>query len=216
MAGGSFFFPGICVHIAQLRKIAGLGAEAEVLSAAPAALDADLDGPLPQQASQKHGRILFAPEHDAAALSDACELPSAPALAYLYVELGAAQKLAPKYASESERGARAVYLKVGLQQVSALDLKALVINSVLEFDKGAAGRTIRLLRRERGLSQEVLSGFAGIARTHLTMIENGTKQANFETIWRIALALDLRPSQLVEQIERECLAPGSTAADAKK
>ncbi len=87
---------------------------------------------------------------------------------------------------------------------------------MLEFDKGAAGRTIRSLRRERGLSQEVLSGFAGIARTHLTMIENGTKQANFETIWRIALALDLRPSQLVEQIERECLAPGSTEADAKK
>lgn len=86
----------------------------------------------------------------------------------------------------------------------------------MEFDKGAAGRTIRLLRRERGLSQEVLSGFAGIARTHLTMIENGTKQANFETIWRIALALDLRPSQLVEQNERECLAPGSTEADAKK
>lgn len=42
----------------------------------------------------------------------------------------------------------------------------------MEFDKGAAGRTIRSLRRERGLSQEVLSGFAGIARTHLTMIEN--------------------------------------------
>ena len=36
-----------------------------------------------------------------------------------------------------------------------------------------------------------------------TMIENGTKQANFETIWRIALALDLRPSQLVEQIEQK-------------
>lgn len=86
----------------------------------------------------------------------------------------------------------------------------------MEFDKGAAGRTIRSLRRERGLSQEVLSGFAGIARTHLTMIENGTKQANFETIWRIALALGLRPSQLVEQIERECLALGSTEADAKK
>ena len=86
----------------------------------------------------------------------------------------------------------------------------------MEFDNRAAGRAIRSLRRERGLSQEVLSGFAGIARTHLTMIESGTKQANFETIWRIALALEMRPSQLVEQIERECLAPGSTAADTKK
>lgn len=75
----------------------------------------------------------------------------------------------------------------------------------MEFDSRAAGRAIRSLRRERGLSQEVLSGFAGIARTHLTMIESGTKQANFETIWRIALALELRPSQLVEYIERECM-----------
>ena len=78
------------------------------------------------------------------------------------------------------------------------------------------GQAIAFFRKKKGISQEVLSGFAGIARTHLTMIENGTKQANFETIWRIALALDLRPSQLVEQIERECLAPGSTEADAKK
>lgn len=52
----------------------------------------------------------------------------------------------------------------------------------MEFDSRAAGRAIRSLRRERGLSQEVLSGFAGIARTHLTMIGNGTEQADFETI----------------------------------
>lgn len=48
-----------------------------------------------------------------------------------------------------------------------------------------------------------MSGLAGIARTHLTMIENGGKQANFETIWRIALALDMRPSELVRRIEQE-------------
>ena len=76
----------------------------------------------------------------------------------------------------------------------------------MEFNNRAVGQAIRKLRQARGLSQEVLSGFAGIARTHLTMIENGTKRANFETIWRIALALELRPSQLVEYIERECAA----------
>ena len=59
------------------------------------------------------------------------------------------------------------------------------------------------LRKEKGISQDVLSGFAGIARTHLTMIENGTKQANFETLWKIALALDIRPSELVARIEEE-------------
>ena len=73
----------------------------------------------------------------------------------------------------------------------------------MQFDNKAVGRAIRGLRKEKGLSQDVLSGFAGIARTHLTMIENGTKQANFETLWRIARALDLRPSELVGRIENE-------------
>ena len=73
----------------------------------------------------------------------------------------------------------------------------------VSFDNGAVGAAIRRLRKERGLSQEVLSGLAGIARTHLTMIESGTKQANFETLWRIAGALNMRPSELVAQIEAQ-------------
>ena len=64
----------------------------------------------------------------------------------------------------------------------------------MQFDNFAVGKAIRDLRKEKGISQDVLSGFAGIARTHLTMIENGTKQANFETLWGIALALDIRPA----------------------
>ena len=73
----------------------------------------------------------------------------------------------------------------------------------MQFNNFAVGKAIRDLRKEKGVSQDVLSGFAGIARTHLTMIENGTKQANFETLWKIALALDIRPSELVARIERE-------------
>lgn len=76
----------------------------------------------------------------------------------------------------------------------------------MQFDNAAVGRTIRALRREKGISQDVLSGLAGIGRTHLTMIENGNKQANFETLWKLALALDLRPSELVARIEREARA----------
>ena len=71
----------------------------------------------------------------------------------------------------------------------------------MQFDNHAIGQTIRTLRKAQGISQDVLSGFAGIARTHLSMIENGTKQANFETIWRIAAALEMRPSDLVAKIE---------------
>ena len=72
----------------------------------------------------------------------------------------------------------------------------------MQFDNSEVGKTIRVLRKEKGLSQDVLSGLAGIARTHLTMIENGSKQANFETLWRLATALGMRPSELVAQIER--------------
>ena len=69
------------------------------------------------------------------------------------------------------------------------------------FEYAVLGETIRALRKEKGLSQEVLSGLAGIARTHLTMIENGTMKATIDTICKIAQALDLRPSELFEMVE---------------
>lgn len=53
------------------------------------------------------------------------------------------------------------------------------------------------------MTQELLSGLAGIARSHLSIIENGTKQPNSETIWRVAIALDMKPSELVALIEAE-------------
>jgi transcriptional regulator with XRE-family HTH domain len=74
---------------------------------------------------------------------------------------------------------------------------------VIEYDRYAVGRVIRQLRKERGLSQKVFSGLCGLARSHVAMIERGTKQANFETLWKIANACGILPSQLVEQIERE-------------
>ena len=72
----------------------------------------------------------------------------------------------------------------------------------MDFDRHIAGTVIRRLRNERGMSQELLSGLAGIARSHLSMIETGSKQPNFETLWRIAGALEMRPSELVAAIEQ--------------
>lgn len=73
----------------------------------------------------------------------------------------------------------------------------------MQFDNQAVGIVIQRLRNERGMTQELLSGLAGIARSHLSMIENGSKHPNFETIWRIAYALELQPSDLVHEIEKE-------------
>jgi len=76
---------------------------------------------------------------------------------------------------------------------------------MIEFNRLAAGKVIRRLRKERNLSQEVFSGFADIARSHLAMIEGGSKQPNFETIWRIANAFNMPPHELVKRIELEAV-----------
>lgn len=73
----------------------------------------------------------------------------------------------------------------------------------MQYDNDIVRYTIRRLRKQRKLSQEALSGLAGIGRTHLTMIESGRKQANFETIWKIAIAMNMQPSDYVKQIEFE-------------
>lgn len=71
----------------------------------------------------------------------------------------------------------------------------------MQFDNVSIGKTIRQMRIQRKISQETLSGLTGIGRTHLTMIENGTKKANFETIWRLATAFGIAPHELVQKIE---------------
>lgn len=57
---------------------------------------------------------------------------------------------------------------------------------MISYDSRITGKIIRELRIKQGLSQEGLSGLAGIARTHLAMIENEEKNANVDTLWRIA------------------------------
>lgn len=73
----------------------------------------------------------------------------------------------------------------------------------MPYNSQITGRIIRDLRRQRGWSQEVLSGLAGIARSHLSEIENGEKNANVDTLWRIAEALGIRMSELMRRVEGE-------------
>ena len=73
----------------------------------------------------------------------------------------------------------------------------------MEYTPALIGRTIRQLRRARRQSQEVLSGLAGIERSHLAKIERGTKAANIETLARIARAFDMKLSELFALIEQD-------------
>ena len=73
----------------------------------------------------------------------------------------------------------------------------------MPYNSQITGRIIRDLRRRKGWSQEVLSGLAGIARSHLSEIETGEKNATVDTLWRIAEALGIRMSELMRRVEEE-------------
>ncbi len=71
------------------------------------------------------------------------------------------------------------------------------------LDSVAVGRVIQSVREKKGLSQEVVSGLADIGRTHLSAIERGVRKPTIETFFRIADAMDIKPSALMKLIEEE-------------
>lgn len=71
------------------------------------------------------------------------------------------------------------------------------------LDANVVGRVIQQVREEQKKSQEVISGLAGIGRTHLSAIERGERRPTLETFWKISEALNMKPSALLARIERE-------------
>ena len=72
----------------------------------------------------------------------------------------------------------------------------------MQYNHFITGRIIRELREQQGLTQEVLSGLAGVSRSHLAEIETGHTNANVETLWRISDALGMRMSDLIRMVEQ--------------
>ena len=71
------------------------------------------------------------------------------------------------------------------------------------YEHRITGRMIQMLRKKKGLTQEVLSGLAGIPRGHLGMIETGTVNPTVETLWKISETLGIRLSDLFRRVEEE-------------
>ncbi|MBR7181915.1 MAG: helix-turn-helix transcriptional regulator [Clostridia bacterium] len=63
------------------------------------------------------------------------------------------------------------------------------------------GEVIAHFRKQKKMSQEVLSGFADIGRTHLSAIERGERKPTLETLYRINCALEMSMSEIVKEIE---------------
>lgn len=71
----------------------------------------------------------------------------------------------------------------------------------------AFGMILRQLRQEAGLTQEALGFEADLRRTYVSILELGQQQPSLTTILKLAKALNMTGSALVEMIESELTAP---------
>ncbi len=69
----------------------------------------------------------------------------------------------------------------------------------------AFGRVLRKLRRERGVSQEALALEADLQRNYISLIERGINQPTITTIFKLAAALNLHPSEMIAKVEVETI-----------
>jgi transcriptional regulator with XRE-family HTH domain len=65
----------------------------------------------------------------------------------------------------------------------------------------ALGLAIRQLRRASGISQEAFAASCGLHRTYIGGIERGERNVSFANLLRIADALGVRPSGLLDRYE---------------
>jgi len=64
------------------------------------------------------------------------------------------------------------------------------------------GHVLRQFRRERGLSQEELAFESGYHRTYISLLERGKKSPSLKTIFQLAKALNIEPSEIIDRIQK--------------
>lgn len=62
-------------------------------------------------------------------------------------------------------------------------------------------RNLRLIRQDRGLSQEALADLTGLDRTYISSLERGRYNASIKTIEILATALEVAPPRFLETSE---------------
>lgn len=63
------------------------------------------------------------------------------------------------------------------------------------------GRVLTEYRERKGWTQEVLSGLAGLDRTHYSKLERGLRSPTLDTLFKIGQALDVPPHIILKTIE---------------
>ena len=64
----------------------------------------------------------------------------------------------------------------------------------------AFGKILKLRRNSVNLSQERLGLESGLSRSYISDLENGKKDPSLFTIFKLANALDLKPSALIGEV----------------
>ena len=69
----------------------------------------------------------------------------------------------------------------------------------------AFGKVLRKLRKQVGLTQEQLGLEADVMRNYVSILELGQQQPTITTLFKLAVPLKRRPSEIVELVEAEIL-----------
>jgi transcriptional regulator with XRE-family HTH domain len=63
------------------------------------------------------------------------------------------------------------------------------------------GANVRGERQQRGLTQEALAAASGLHRTEISLLERGAREPRLSTVVRLARALGLPASSLLQDVE---------------
>ena len=63
------------------------------------------------------------------------------------------------------------------------------------------GKVLREMRVENNISQEKLAEYCDLDRTYISLLERGLRQPTITTIFKLAKALNISPSALIEKVE---------------
>ena len=64
------------------------------------------------------------------------------------------------------------------------------------------GQVLQQFRKEKGLSQEELSFESGYHRTYISLLERGKKSPSLNTLFQLAKALNVEPSEIMVRIQK--------------
>jgi transcriptional regulator with XRE-family HTH domain len=67
----------------------------------------------------------------------------------------------------------------------------------------AFGKVLRRLRMKNSLTQEKLAFESDLQRNYVSLIERGINQPTITTIFKLAAALKLQPSSMIQMVEDE-------------